>query len=84
MSDIQLYRHCEEYIHEVHKFDGMCFVEPYNYQEFVQGLDIQDSESGFDAYVSSGGTLCFKIDELEPFFSDFDSFREAFINKFGS
>ena len=84
MTDIQLYQHCEEYIHEVHKFDGMCFVEPYNYQEFVQGLDIQDSESGFDAYVSSGGTLCFKIDELEPFFKDFDAFREAFINKLGS
>ena len=58
MTDIQLYQHCEEYIHEVHKFDGMCFVEPYNYQEFVQGLDIQDSESGFDAYVSSGSMSC--------------------------
>ena len=84
MTDIQLYQHCEKYIHEVHKFDCMCFVEPYDYQEFVRGLDIQDSESGFDAYVSSGGTLCFEIDELEPFFNDFDAFREAFINKFGS
>lgn len=28
--------------------------------------------------------ICFKIDELEPFFDDFDAFREAFINKFGS
>ena len=45
MTDIQLYQHCEKYIHEIHKFDGMCFVEPYDYQEFVQGLDIQDSVS---------------------------------------
>ena len=44
----------------------------------------RDSESGFDAYVGAGGTLCFKIDELELFFNDFDAFREAFINKFGS
>lgn len=24
-----------------------------------------------------------EIDELEPFFNDFDAFREAFINKLG-
>ena len=80
MSDVELYAHFSEYVSEVHK-DGMCFVEPYNYADFVEGLNIRDTEQGFDAYISSGGVLCFDIDETEYFFDDFESFKETFIKK---
>ena len=78
MTDVELYAHFSEYVTEVHK-DGMCFVEPYHYVDFVSGLDIRDCEQGFDAFISTNGTLCFNIDDVEYFFDEFDVFKEAFI-----
>ena len=43
MTDIELYNHFEEYVTEVHS-DGMCFVEPYHYKDFVAGLNINDTD----------------------------------------
>ena len=80
MTDIELYTHLEEYVTEVHS-DGMCFVEPYHYQDFVTGLNINDSEQGFYAYVSTGGVLCFDIDVIEYLCDDFESFKKTFIAK---
>lgn len=78
MRDVELYAHFSEYVTEVHK-DGMCFVEPYHYADFVEGLKIQDTEQGFDAFISTNGVLCFDIDETEYFFDDFEVFKETFI-----
>ena len=80
MTDIELYTHFEEYVTEVHS-DGMCFVEPYHYQDFVAGLNINDTEQGFDAYVSTGGVLCFDIDVIECRCDDFERFKKTFIAK---
>lgn len=80
MTDIEIYSHFEEYVTEVHS-DGMCFVEPYHYKDFVAGLNINDTEQGFDAYVSTGGVLCFDIDVIECRCDDFESFKKTFIAK---
>lgn len=82
-TDIELYTLLEDYVSEVHN-DGMCFVEPYNYADFVEGLDIKDCEQGFDAYVTTGGVLCFNIDELEYFFDDFETVKEKFLERHAS
>lgn len=80
MTDIELCTRFEEYVTGVHS-DGMRFVEPYHYRDFVTGLNINDSEQGFDAYVSTGGNLCFDIDVIECRCDDFESFKKTFIAK---
>ena len=80
MNDIQLYKHIKEYCFEIHK-DGKCFVYPHNYEEFVKGLDIRDSEYGINAFICSGGDLAFDIDELEYFANDFDALKEEVLKE---
>ena len=80
MTDLQLYKHIVEYCSEIHK-DGLCFVDPYNYQDFVEGLEINDSEQGFEAYISTDGTLCFNIDDISHMINDFDTFKEELLKE---
>lgn len=80
MTDLHLYNHIIKYCSEIHK-DGMCFVSPYNYEDFVKGLEINDSEQGFEAYVSTDGTFCFSIDSISHMMDDFDSFKDELLEK---
>lgn len=78
MTDLELYAHLGKYVSECHE-DGVCFVEPYDYEDFAKGLPITDSEDIIDAHISTGGTLCFNIDEFEWMCEDFDTFKQVFI-----
>lgn len=81
LSDLELYQHFVDYVDEVHE-DGTCFVARYNYEHFVLKLPLIDSEQGFEAYVTTYGTLCFNIDDMEHFFDDFKTFKDVFMKHF--
>ena len=76
MTDLELYAHLEKYVSECHE-DGVCFVEPYNYDRFVKKLQIR--ETPIDTKITIGGILCFDIDEFEWMCEDFDTFKRVFI-----
>lgn len=80
MTDLQLYKHIVEYCSEIHK-DGMCFVDPYRYEDFVKGLDLYDCEQGFDAHICAGGSIAFYIDDISHMIDDFDTFKEELLKE---
>lgn len=82
MTDLELYVHFNKYVFEVHE-DGICFIIPSNYENFVLELPLIDSERGFKAYVTSDGYLCFNIDDVSHFFDDFETFKEIFLKECG-
>ena len=81
LSDLELYQHFVDYVDEVHK-DGTCFVNSFDYENFVLKLAIEDSEEGFEAYVTHHGDICFNIDDMEHFFDDFETFKDLFMRHF--
>lgn len=60
MTDLELYVHFKKYVFEVHK-DGICFVYPFDYNDFTKCLPINDAEEGFDAVITTDGVLCFDM-----------------------
>ena len=83
MTDLHLYLLIEKYSSEVHE-DGVVFIPPYNYLDFVKELGIKDSYKGFDAYISTDGNLCFKLDNISHITEDFDDFKKWIIEKLAS
>ena len=83
MTDLHLYLIIEKYSSEVHE-DGVVFIPPYNYLDFVKELGIKDSYKGFDAYVSTNGNLCFKLDDISHLTEDFGDFKKRVIEKLTS
>ena len=73
----------EKYSSEVHE-DGVVFIPPYNYLDFVKELGIKDSYKGFDAHVSTNGYLCFKLDDISHLTEDFGDFKKRVIEKLTS
>lgn len=80
MTDLHLYLLIEKCSSEVHE-DGVVFIPPYNYLDFVKELDIKESCKGFDAYVSTNGCLCFKLDDISHLTEDFNDFKKRVIKK---
>ena len=83
MTDLHLYLIIEKYSSEVHE-DGVVFIPPYNYLDFVKELGIKDSYKGFDAHISANGNLCFKLDNISHITEDFDDFKKWIIEKLAS
>lgn len=83
MIDLELYAHFSKFVYEVHKDDGICFVLRCDYDNFTKGLPIDDSEKGFEAFITSNGDLCFNIDDVSHFFDDFETFKKTFMEEYG-
>ena len=81
LSDLELYQHFIDCVDEVHE-DGTCFVNSFDYENFVLGLAIEDSEQGFEAFVTHHGDICFNIDDMMHFFDDFETFKDLFMRQF--
>ena len=80
---LHLYLIIEKYSSEVHE-DGVVFIPPYNYLDFVKELGIKDSYKGFDAHISTNGDLCFKLDDISHLTEDFGDFKKRVIEKLTS